>query len=233
MTGQDMSQRLARVDGDEAVVRYLEQNPSFITRHPQLLQVLDVPHECGGEVVSLIEAQVQVLRQRNAQMHDHLTALVDNARSNEELAAQLHRLVLALIESPALDEIFTTLYQGLEEGFGAHCVSLKIFAHAADPRDNGLAELVGDWPQRHLFAELLDGAKPLCGAIDAQIADALFAERAEQVASAALLPLQVGEHRGVLCIGSRMPMHFTASMGTMYLRQLAEVLSRVLAARIK
>ena len=201
MTGQDMSQRLARVDGDESVVRYLEQNPSFITRHPQLLQILDVPHQCGGEVVSLIEAQVQALRQRNAHMHDHLTALLENARSNEELAAQLHRLVLALIESPALDELFTTLYQGLEEGFGAHCVSLKIFAHAADPRDNGLAELVGDWPQRHLFAALLEDAKPLCGSIDAQIAYALFAERAEQVASAALLPLHVGEHRAVLGIG--------------------------------
>jgi uncharacterized protein YigA (DUF484 family) len=233
MTGQDMSQRLAHVDGDESVVRYLEQNPSFITRHPQLLQILDVPHECGGEVVSLIEAQVQALRQRNAQMHDHLTALVENARSNEELAAQLHRLVLALIESPALDEIFTTLYQGLEEGFGAQCVSLKIFAHAADPRDNGLAELVGDWPQRHLFATLLDSSKPLCGSIDAQTSYALFAERAEQVASAALLPLHVGEHRGVLGIGSRMSTHFTSSMGTTYLHQLADVLSRLLASRIK
>ena len=233
MTGQDRPQALAHADSDEAVVRYLREHPNFLIDHPQLLPILNVPHECGGDAVSLIEVQVRELRKRNAQVHEHLTSLVENARNNEELAGRLHRLVLALIESPGLDEIFTTLYQGLEEGFGAHFVSLRLFAGAADARDSGLAELVGDWPQQHLFAAVIEGGKPLCGAIDMQIAQSLFAERAEQVASAAVLPLLVGEHRGVLGIGSRNPAHFHASMGTLYLRQLADVLSRLLISRVK
>ena len=233
MTGQDRPQLLARADSDESVVRYLEENPNFLIRQPQLLQILAVPHVCGNAVVSLIEAQVQALRQRNVQLHERLTGLVENARSNEELAVQLHRLVLALIESPALDEIFTSLYQGLAEGFGAQCVSLRVFADAADPHDKGLAELVGDWTHRDLFAALIDGGTPVCGPIDAPMAQALFAERAPQVASAALLPLQVGEHHGVLGIGSGNRGHFTASMGTVYLRQLADVLARLLAPRVK
>jgi uncharacterized protein YigA (DUF484 family) len=233
MTGQDRSQLSASADGDESVVRYLEENPDFLVRQPQLLQVLDVPHGCAGDVVSLIEVQVQALRARNEQMHEHLTSLLNNARGNEELAARLHHLVLALIESPTLDEIFATLYQGLEEGFGAQCVSLRVFAHAADFHDSGLAELAADWPHRDLFAMLIDADKPVCGPIDAALAHALFAERAEQVASAAVLPLRVGEHRGVLGIGNRDPTHFTASMGTMYLRQLADVLARLLAPKVK
>ena len=233
MTGQDRPQMLSNADSDESVVRYLEQNPDFLVQHSQLLEILHVPHECGGGAVSLIEAQVQALRVRNAQMHEHLTSLVDNARNNEELAARLHRLVLALIESPTLDEIFATLYQGLEESFGAHCVSLRVFARAADIRDDGLAELVVDWPHRELFDTLTESSRPLCGAIDMQLAQALFAERADQVASAAVLPLVVGERRGVLGIGSRNAAHFHASMGTMYLRQLADVLARLLLPRVK
>jgi uncharacterized protein YigA (DUF484 family) len=232
MTGQDRPQMLACADSDESVVRYLEENPEFLLHHPQLLRSLHVPHECGGDAVSLIEAQVRALRARNAQLHEHLTTLLDNARNNEELAARLHRMVLALIESPTLDEIFTTLYQGLEEGFGAHCVSLRIFADAADIRDNGLAELVADWPHRYLFKALIDGANPVCGPLDSQLARALFAERAQQVSSAAVLPLMVGEYRGVLGIGSRHATHFHAGMGTMYLRQLADVLARLLLPRV-
>lgn len=233
MTGQDRPHALAHADTDEAVVRYLREHPNFLIEHPQLLSILNVPHECGEDAVSLIEVQVQELRKRNAQVHEHLTSLVENARNNEELAGRVHRLLLALIESPGLDEIFTTLYQGLEEGFGAHFVSLRLFAGAADARDSGLAELVGDWPQQHLFAAAIEGGKPLCGAIDVQMVQSLFGERAEQVASAAVLPLLVGEHRGVLGIGSRNPAHFHASMGTLYLRQLADVLSRLLVSRVK
>lgn len=233
MTGQDRSQALARADSDESVVRYLESNADFLIDHPELLQILRVPHECGGGVASLIEAQVQALRTRNAQLHQHLTAMVENARNNEELAARLHRLILGLVESPTLDEIFATLYQGLEEGFGAHCVCLRVFADAADIRDCGLAELVAEWPHRYLFESLLESGKPLCGEIDPQLAQTLFAERAEQVASAAVLPLMVGEHRAVLGIGNRGAAHFHASMGTMYLRQLADVLGRLLLTHVK
>ena len=75
MTGQDRPQMLARADSDESVVRYLEENPQFLLHHPQLLRSLHVPHECGGDAVSLIEAQVQALRVRNAQLHEHLATL--------------------------------------------------------------------------------------------------------------------------------------------------------------
>ena len=53
------------------------------------------------------------------------------------------------------------------------------------------------------------------------------------LAGAAVLPLLVGEHRGVLGIGSRNPAHYHASMGTLYLRQLADVLSRLLISRVR
>ena len=110
---------------------------------------------------------------------------------------------------------------------------MRVFAGAADIRDSGLAELVGDWVHRDLFTMLISDGKPHCGSIDPLVSQVLFAERAEQVASAAVLPLRMGEHHGVLGIGSRNAAHFHASMGTMYLRQLADVLSRLLAPRVK
>jgi hypothetical protein len=62
---------------------------------------------------------------------------------------------------------------------------------------------------------------------------AVFGERAPRVASAAVLPLSIGDRRGVLAIGSHNASRFHPSMGTLYLRQLADLLGRLLARRVQ
>jgi uncharacterized protein YigA (DUF484 family) len=223
----------AGVPGDEegdAVERYLRAHPDFLQRRPDLLGSLHLDHECGG-AVSLIEHQVQSLRRQVSELQDRLAALVENARGNEELAQRLHRLVLALVESPGLDEIFTTLYQGLEESFGADRVALRVFAYPRSEEDRGLAELVGpDDAGRALFGALLESCQPVCGPPDDTQARWLFAERAAEVGSMALIPLSLGERRGVLAIASASATRFQPTMGTLYLRQLAGVLGRLILA---
>jgi uncharacterized protein YigA (DUF484 family) len=219
-------------DAGDAVASYLRAHPDFLQRRPELLGSLHLSHECGG-AVSLIEHQVQSLRRQVNELQERLAALVENARGNEELARRLHRLVLALMESPALDEIFTTLYQGLEEGFDADRVALRVFAYPRSEEDRGLAELVGpDDDARALFGALLESCQPVCGPPDGSQARWLFAERAAEVGSMALLPLSLGERRGVLAIASTSPTRFQPTMGTLYLRQLADVLGRLITIRV-
>jgi uncharacterized protein YigA (DUF484 family) len=231
VSGQDTTQALLGEGLEDTVVQFLREQPDLLARHPGLVMSLRIPHECGG-AVSLIEYQVDALRRECQELRQHLSSLVDNARSNEELSQRLHRLVLTLVDSQGLDELFTALYQGLEEGFSADRVSLRLFADAADGADRGLAELAGRVPDEDLFASLFTGAQPVCGPLDQSCAQFLFGDRRGEVASAALVPLLVGERRGVLAIGSRSARRFQPSMGTLYLRQLAQVLERLIAPRV-
>lgn len=232
MSGQDTPRALAQADVEATVLRHLREHPDFLLRHPHLVHALRVPHECGP-AASLIEYQVASLRRRCEELRGRLAELVDNARSNEELAQRLHRLVLSLVESPGLDELFTALYQGLEEGFGADMVRLAVFAEARHGEDRGLAELLGDSPEADRFASLFAGGQPHCGPLPQEWAGFLFAGRAGGVASAAVLPLLIGERRGVLAIGARAAGRFHRSMGTLYLRQLADVVGRLIARHVR
>jgi uncharacterized protein YigA (DUF484 family) len=232
MSGHERPQALARDDEERGVLDYLRRHPDLLVRHPELLRVLQVPHACGG-AVSLIEYQVESLKRQCHDLRERLSLLVDTARGNEEVAQRLHRLLLALVESHGLDELFTSLYQGLEEGFGADLVSLRVYAEPLRIEDRGLAELVGPDGEDALLAPLFQDAQPVCGHPRPELLTALFAERAARVASAAVLPLSIGDRRGVLAIGSHNASRFQPSMGTLYLRQLADLLGRLLARRVR
>lgn len=233
MSGHERPQACVQEDEERSVLDYLRRHPDFLVRHPDLVRELEVPHACG-QAVSLIEYQVESLKGQCRDLRERLSSLVDNARGNEEVAQRLHRLQLGLVESHGLDELFTSLYQGLEEGFGADLVSLRVFAEPLRGEDRGLAELVGRDAQDEVLAELLaHDAQPVCGRPGQAVLGALFAERAARVASAAVLPLAIGERRGVLAIGSHSASRFQPGMGTLYLRQLADLLGRLLARRVR
>lgn len=232
MSGHERPQALATASDEEAVLEHLRRHPDLLVRRPELLGILEVPHACG-DAVSLIEYQVESLKSQCKEYRERLELLVDNARGNEELAQRMHRLLLALVESPGLDELFTSLYQGLEEGFGADLVSLRVFAEPRAHEDRGLAELLGHDAEDEVLAELFQDAQPVCGHPRQAVLSAIFAERAARVASAAVLPLSIGDRRGVLAIGSHNGTRFHPSMGTLYLRQLADLLGRLLSRWVR
>ena len=75
---------------DEQLVTALRAHPDVLRRHPELLDVLDVPHDTGGGAVSLIEAQVNALRGRCERTERRLETLLRTARDNEAISLRLH-----------------------------------------------------------------------------------------------------------------------------------------------
>ena len=79
--------------------------------------------------------------------------------------------------------------------------------------------------------------KAICGQVTEDKLDFLFQEQAGQIHSVAIIPLNypLGEPRqlGVLAMGSRDKRHFRASMGTVFISYLGEVLSRILARHLQ
>jgi len=71
---------------DSNVADYLQNFPDFFERNSQLLTKLRLPHVRDvAATVSLVERQVEVLRERNQSLERKLKELVDVARANDVL----------------------------------------------------------------------------------------------------------------------------------------------------
>lgn len=233
MSGHNRRVATRAAESEESVSAYLRENPDFFDRHPKLLEELVIPHSCGG-AVSLVEYQVSVLRDQVREMRRRMQSLAENARDNETLSRRLHQLTLVLVECTRLDEVLSNLYQAMFDDFKADFVAVRLFADPAVDRDRGLGEFVGkDASERELFAQLLTSTKPICGHFKDTQLEFLFPEHASEIGSGALLPLGPNARFGVLAIGSRDPQRFHPGMGTIFLRQLGEIVSRILIPHVE
>ena len=63
----------------DLVATFLREHPEFLAQHPDLLTSLSLPHTVvgtGGKTVSLIERQIDVLRDKNRALEFQLAALI-------------------------------------------------------------------------------------------------------------------------------------------------------------
>ncbi len=232
MTTRERVENAHESDAEQEIVDYLKNHPEFFVRHPEILEAMEIPHSCGN-AVSLVEYQVSVLRDQTRDLRRKLKQLVGNARDNEELNARLHRLTLSLIECTSVDEVFANLYQSLREDFSAEHAAIRVFASPALDSDRGLAEFVGDeFASEPLFETLFTSMKPLCGRMKpAQIAF-LFPDHAQDIGSSAVLPLGESRCFGLLAVASRDPQRYYPGMGVVFLKQLSEVVTRVVGPHV-
>lgn len=50
----------------DSVAIFLRDNPGFFSAHPELLAQLNLQHQTGGKTVSLIERQIDLLREKKS-----------------------------------------------------------------------------------------------------------------------------------------------------------------------
>ena len=213
---------------EEAVARYLEDHPDYFQRYPETLSRILLSHETGGKAVSLIERQVQVLREQNQALQRQLRELVNNARENDVLSGRLHRFATAMIGCSSLDDVLDTTYDLLRQEFKLDAVVILLQGR---PTQGGRAELVPEDDKRlnTLFLQFSSG-KPICGGkFEDSLMSYLFSGRASEIKSSALIPLGEKHLHGVLGLGTQDPYRFHPGMGTVYLTRLGEMLTHSLA----
>lgn len=215
--------------GEAAVAAFLRAHPEFFTRHHELLAALELPHPCGG-AVSLLEYQVGVLRDQNLHLRRRLETLLAAARENEQLGARLHRLTLELLAAADLDQVLAALYAALDGELNADLAAVRLLAGDGGSRRPELAPEPG---ARALCAPVFEADAPLCGPLAPDLGAFLFGERAGEVGSAVLLALGEVEPVGVLAVASRDPERYHPGMGTLFVRQLAEVAGTVIARHLR
>ena len=202
------------------IVSYLQDHRGFFLNHPQLLAELDIPHTEGGGVVSLIERQVSVLRDRQRREQQQLYALVQTARENERVAERLHKIAVEVVGFRDIDDALDTIAQMVKDLFSVEYVSFRISMDIGDR-----PEQVD--PRKPEFADLyhrVNRGRSICDdQVTAAIRSFLFGQDAD-VGSAVYIPLGGNRPCGLLALGSPQADRFTSDQGTFYLARLGELI---------
>ncbi len=210
---------------EEQVANYLRHNLDFFKKYPDLIAEITLPHN-SGQAVSLVEKQVSVLRERNIEMRQRLSDLLDKARENDRLFDKTKRLVLALLEAPTLADFTEALYYSFNNDFKIHYTRLVLFG--SNGVNAGPARISSLNQAREHIGKRLKSNKAVTGGIDVREINYLFDEDANNIGSAALTILSHGNLLGVLAIGNQDPSYYRSSMGTLFLGYIGEVITRLL-----
>lgn len=213
---------------EEQVVAYLKDNPAFFIDQDDLLAQLRIPH-MRGSTISLVERQVAVLRERNIDMRNRLTHLMDVARDNDRLFEKTRRLILEMLDAHTLDELVGVVDDSLRHTFLVPFVGLTLFSDGelSVGRSQTLKAA-----QQHIGG-LLAGGKALCGVLREAELEFLFGkEQSVKIKSAAVVTIEHHGVLGVLAVGSADQQHYSNSVDTLFLSYLADVLARLLPSML-
>lgn len=209
----------------EVVANYLRKNPDFLDEFPDILEQLHLNHN-SGVAASLIERQVDQLRQKNEELDRQLSRLVHVASENEELMSRLHQLTVDLLSIDSRKEFFTHLGNSLLNDFNADILQICLFDEAiATEAGEDVTHIQAEDPDIEPFQAHLEKDHTVCGRLGENKLEFLFGSKARWVQSTALVPLgEKGEH-GMMAIGSSDPARFYPGMGTLFLDLLANVIA--------
>lgn len=217
----------------EQVAEYLRDHPDFFTGREPLLMDLVLPHGSSGSV-SLVERQLTLLRERNQGMRRRLNEMVRTARFNHRLFERTLELTLHLMETRGAGARLQQLAQGLRQGFDLDAVAMHAISREGFPPELA-AELHTALPvtseadAQPAVGNLLRPGRIVCGLLRQPELEFLFGEYEAEVASAAVMPVEIPGGLLLLALGSRDPDHFTPDMGTLFIRFLGDAIARLLA----
>lgn len=229
-----LTQQVAYPDiAEESIADYLRSHPDFFERNLSLLSGLRLPHHTTGGAISLVERQVDVLRQRNTAMEARLKELVHVARNNDRLAGRIHSLALLLMRSQSREDVIDILDEQLRDGFSVDQASLVLFDSVpglAKGHSQFVRVVNREDPAVGPFKSFLQSSAPRCTRVRDTQRDFLFGRDAE-INSMALVPLGPKSAYGFLAIGNRDPDHFHPAKSIDLLARLGELAACALSLR--
>jgi uncharacterized protein YigA (DUF484 family) len=215
---------------EETVARYLQHNPDFFERHQPLLSRLRLPHARSGATISLVERQVEVLREHQASLEQKLAEFVKVARSNDTVAEKMHRFTRRLLRAPSRDAAVEQMEASLREDFDAFNSVLVLIGSASGlPPQRFVRTVSADDPNLKSFESLFASGKPRCGQARDSQRDFLFGADANDIGSVALVPLGEKGCVGLLALGSTDRDRFHPGMSTEFLARLGDLIADALA----
>jgi uncharacterized protein YigA (DUF484 family) len=232
MTTREARGPTAAETEEEAIASYLQRNPDFFERHQALLARLRLPHARGGSTISLVERQIEVLREKQAAVEGKLAELVRVARANDAISERLHRFTRRLLlGAVAREEAVARIEAGLREDFDAFQATLVLIGEPSPPTASPrfVRTVAAADPNLKSFESLFSSGKPRCGQARDSQREFLFGPDGLEMASVALVPLGDKGSVGLLALGSTDRDRFHPAMSTEFLARMAELIAASLS----
>ena len=216
---------------EQSIHDYLAAHPDFFERHSTLLSSLVLPHASGG-AVSLVERQVAVLRQKDLKLERQLKELIEVARANDLLSAKIHELTMQLLAAKDLHKTIAVIEEAMRSGFDADHAVLVLFGEPEAFEDINAGRFFRavkkNDPSLKPFGTFLEGTSARCGQIRDSQREFLFHGDADEIGSAALVPLGDGAEIGFLAVGSADSDRFHPGMSIDFLTRLGDLVTESL-----
>ncbi|MBF7073646.1 DUF484 family protein [Glaciecola sp. MH2013] len=198
---------------EKEVRDYILNNSDFFVKHPDLAELITIPHQQKGSV-SLVELQSDQLRKKLKQLNAKLSQLVAVAKQNEEIYRIYADLNLKLLRCKEFAEMQFTIEETLQDKLDMSSACIKPFKGSF-----ALPEI-----QERLFMEKrFKDSDFFFGRLSQHEKQLLFGEGIAE--SVALVLIGEDKNLGILAIGSADPLHFTPDMDTLLIRQLQQFLN--------
>jgi len=216
---------------EQSVHDYLAAHPDFFEHNATLLSSLNLPHS-SGSAVSLVERQVSMLRQKDLKLERQLKELISVARANDVLAAKIHELTIQLMAAADLRATVKSLEEAMRSGFGADQAVLVVLGDPEAFEDIDIGRffrvVMKNDPSLKAFATFLKASGARCGQIRDSQREFLFRNDAQEIGSAALVPIGNGAEIGFLAVGSVDSDRFHPGMSIDFLTRLGDLVSTAL-----
>lgn len=204
---------------ENMVVEFIQANPEFFQRHPDLLAHLRMPNQNNG-TISLVERQTQVLREKVSALQEEITELMVVARQNEKIYQVFVELYVQLLECETISDVENTLANIFSHELQMTSTKLKVFS---EQKDNTF--LLPRLGQKALMENRLSKQSFYMGRLNQTESSWLF-EDSHNIASVALI--KIGDDLALLAVASDKEEHFQPQMDTLFIGQLQRLLGLIL-----
>lgn len=222
-------------DVERKIVQYLQQHPDFFARHTALLTELYIPHQTG-DAISLVERQITAMREQKQQAQKKIKEFITNAEENERLSYVFQKLAIDLLETQSWQAVFESANKLLSEQLGVDEVTLRFLPHFKNSAIENDYYLPENAPESRFLQVFSDQQKPFCGQLELDQRILFFKEKAEKIASFALIPLQTKPEDpsfALLLLGSYDTRRFTPLHDTLFLTHIGAIISAALMRFLK
>ena len=208
------------------ISQFLIENKRFFIDHPEVLAAVELHHR-SGKAVSLIEKQVQTLRNNNQALQSKLDELIQNARHNDNLLAKTQRLTLSLIEAHDIGDVLDALYYSFDKDFEIDFIKILLTQHQ---QASTQASLTTNEDLKSCFGDRLTSHNVVSNALTHEENLFLFGEEAaKEVGSGSAALLIAGSKiLGLIAIASRDKTRYDRTSGTLFLKTIADLFSATL-----
>jgi len=214
---------------DACVAKFLKNHPHFFEHYPELLIDLKITHQ-SGDAISLVQKQVELLRERSARQQNTINNVIEIASENSRLFDITKRMVLRFLEISDLRSLLHELDDRVRHDFAADAVRVMV---PREVLDVDLPMLLGHFGKAvdPLIKMQHEVFVPTCGPIRLEERQ-LFFPSCPSILSYVRIPLKLkfpeGQEPGLWVIGSRKPSYFHEGKDTLFLEFIGNMLERLL-----